>query len=43
MTVIPDFEVTERDGELLVTLHSGDIPEVRVSHEFEEQLQELTQ
>lgn len=43
MTVIPDFEVTERDGELLVTLHSGDIPEVRVSHEFEEQLQDLTQ
>lgn len=43
MTVIPDFEVTERDGELQVTLHSGDIPEVRVSHEFEEQLQELTQ
>lgn len=43
MTVIPDFEVTERDGELLVALHSGDIPEVRVSHEFEEQLQELTQ
>lgn len=43
MTVIPDFEVTEHDGELLVTLHSGDIPEVRVSHEFEEQLQELTQ
>ncbi|WP_297717879.1 RNA polymerase factor sigma-54 [uncultured Porphyromonas sp.] len=43
MTVIPDFEVTERGGELMVTLHSGDIPEVRVSHEFEEQLQQFTQ
>lgn len=42
MTVIPDFEVTERGGELMVTLHSGDIPEVRVSHEFEEQLQQFT-
>lgn len=43
MTVIPDFEVIERGGELMVTLHSGDIPEVRVSHEFEEQLQQFTQ
>ena len=43
MTVIPDFEVTERGGELVVTLHSGDIPEVRVSREFEEQLQQYTQ
>ncbi|MBR8759988.1 RNA polymerase factor sigma-54 [Porphyromonas levii] len=42
MTVIPDFEVTERDGELMVTLNNGDIPEVRVSRDFEEQLKEYT-
>lgn len=43
MTVIPDFEVTERGGELIVTLHNGDIPEVRVSREFESQLADYTQ
>ncbi|MDD7438021.1 MAG: RNA polymerase factor sigma-54 [Bacteroidales bacterium] len=43
MTVVPDFEVTEQDGELIVTLYSGDIPEVRVSRAFEEQLKEYTE
>lgn len=43
MTVVPDFEVTERDGELVVTLNNGDIPEVRVSREFEEQLKDYTE
>ncbi|MDO5017337.1 MAG: RNA polymerase factor sigma-54 [Porphyromonas sp.] len=38
MTVIPDFEVTEQDGDLIVTLHNGDIPEVRVSRDFEQQM-----
>lgn len=38
MMVIPDFEVFEHDGDLMVTLHSGDIPEVRVSRDFEEQM-----
>lgn len=42
MTVVPDFEVTERDGELVVTLHNGAIPEVRVSRDFEEQLKDYT-
>lgn len=37
MTITPDFEVREHDGDLHVTLYSGGIPEVRVSPEFEEQ------
>lgn len=42
MTVIPDFQVTESQGDLVVTLLSGDIPEVRISKSFEEQMQEYT-
>ena len=42
MTVVPDFEVTEQDGDLMVTLYNNDIPEVRVSRDFAEQLKEYT-
>ena len=42
LTVIPDFQVTQVDGELVVTLLNGDIPEVRVSRTFEEQMQSYT-
>lgn len=42
MTIIPDFEVTESQGDLIVTLQSADIPEVRVSKNFEERLQNYT-
>lgn len=39
MSVIPDFEVTEREGDLVVTLNNGGIPEVRVSKTFEQQME----
>lgn len=38
MTVIPDFEVTVFQGELIVMLHNTNIPDVRISRSFEEQL-----
>lgn len=41
-TVIPDFEVTEQGGDLVVTLYHGDMPEVRVSREFEDRLSAYT-
>lgn len=41
-TVIPDFEVTEQGGDLVVTLYHGDVPEVRVSREFEDRLSAYT-
>lgn len=41
-TVIPDFEVTEQSGDLVVTLYHGDVPEVRVSREFEDRLSAYT-
>lgn len=40
MTIIPDFEVTEYHGELMVTLLNSGIPDVRISKSFEEQLEE---
>lgn len=41
-TVLPDFIVTESNGDLVVTLNSGDIPEVRVSRQFEEEMSDYT-
>ncbi len=41
-TVIPDFEVTEQDGDLKVTLFYGDIPQVRINRTFQENMQEYT-
>lgn len=36
--VIPDFEVHEADGDLVVTLYRGDIPDVRVNREFRDRM-----
>lgn len=41
-TIIPDFEVAEQGGDLVVTLYHGDVPEVRVSREFEDRLSAYT-
>lgn len=41
-TVIPDFEVSEQDGDLRVTLYYGDIPQVRVNRSFQENMQDYT-
>ncbi len=38
-TIIPDFYVENRDGELILTLNTGDIPELRVSREYSEMLE----
>lgn len=35
-TVIPDFYIENRDGEFVVTLNTGDIPELRVNKEYNE-------
>lgn len=39
-TVIPDFYVENRDGELRITLNTGDIPELRVSREYRDMLRD---
>ena len=36
--VTPDFEVHEVDGELVVTLYRGDLPEVRMSRKFRDSM-----
>lgn len=41
-TIIPDFTIEERDGELYVVLNTGDIPELHVSREYSEMLTEYT-
>ena len=41
-TVIPDFVVTESNGDLVVTLNNGDIPEVRVNRQFEDEMSAYT-
>lgn len=38
MTIIPDFEVRETEGELVVTLYTAGIPEVRVNRNFADQM-----
>ena len=37
--IIPDFIVENRDGELLLTLNTGDIPELHVSREYSSMLE----
>ncbi|MGM9836942.1 MAG: RNA polymerase factor sigma-54 [Paludibacteraceae bacterium] len=37
-TIIPDFYVENREGELVLTLNTGDIPELHVSREYSEML-----
>jgi RNA polymerase sigma-54 factor len=41
-TIIPDFTIEERDGELYVILNTGDIPELHVSREYSDMLTEYT-
>lgn len=38
-TVIPDFTIEERDEKLYVVLNTGDIPELHVSREYSEMLE----
>lgn len=42
-SIIPDFFVENRDGELFLTLNTGDISELHVSHEYQEMLKEQSQ
>ena len=39
-TIIPDFTIEERDDELFVVLNTGDIPELHVSREYTEMLED---
>ena len=41
-TIIPDFYVENRDGELILTLNTGDIPELHVSREYSMMLEEYS-
>ncbi len=41
--IIPDFFVENREGELILTLNTGDIPELHVSRKYSEMLQEYSQ
>jgi len=39
-TIIPDFTIEERDEELYVVLNTGDIPELHVSRDYSQMLEE---
>lgn len=41
-TVIPDFFVENQDDELIITLNTGDIPELHVSREYAEMLEDYS-
>ncbi len=41
-TIIPDFFVENRDGELVVGLNTGDIPELHVSQDYKQMLTEYS-
>ena len=41
-TIIPDFFVENRDGELIVGLNTGDIPELHVSNDYKNMLAEYS-
>lgn len=41
-TIIPDFSIEERDDELFVVLNTGDIPELHVSREYRDMLEEYS-
>ncbi|MBO7456660.1 MAG: RNA polymerase factor sigma-54 [Paludibacteraceae bacterium] len=41
-TIIPDFTIEEREEELYVVLNTGDIPELHVSREYSDMLEEYT-
>ena len=38
-SIIPDFFVENRDGELVLTLNTGDIPELHVSRDYKDMLE----
>lgn len=40
--VIPDFIVEQEDGELIVSINQGDIPDLRISSEYNEMLNTYT-
>lgn len=40
-TIIPDFYVENRDGELFVSLNTGDIPDLHVSRTYQQMLNDL--
>lgn len=42
-SIIPDFFVENRDGELILTLNTGEISELHVSREYQEMLKEQSQ
>ena len=39
-TIIPDFTIEERDEELFVVLNTGDIPELHVSRDYKDMLED---
>ena len=41
-TIIPDFYVEQRDGELILTLNQGDIPELHISREYRDMMQDMS-
>lgn len=41
--VIPDFIVEQDDGELVISLNQGDVPELRISSEYNKMLANYTQ
>ncbi len=41
-TIIPDFSIEERDDELYVVLNTGDIPELHVSREYSDMLNQYS-
>ena len=41
-TIIPDFTIEERDEELYVVLNTGDIPELHVSREYSNMLEDYS-
>lgn len=41
-SILPDFTIEERDEELFVVLNTGDIPELHVSREYREMLDEYS-
>ncbi len=42
-SIIPDFFVENRDGELILTLNTGDVSELHVSHEYQQMLKDQAQ
>lgn len=43
VSIIPDFYVENRDGQLIMQLNTGDIPELHVSRTYSNMLQEYSQ